>query len=249
MEDKNLDCCCQDGGHGENCMICGKPLVYFGETKQLKCSICGKIRAANASCEDGHFVCDECHSGGGAGILSFLMNSDEKDPIALYLQVCAMKQVHMHGPEHHSIIPCVLITAFHNNGGDIEFEECLNEAWKRGKKVPGGACGFLGVCGAAAGAGIFASIVCEATPLTADVWHVPQELTAKCLLKLTETGGPRCCKRTGRQAIEVAAAYARERYGVEMPISNPHCTFSSRNRECLRDNCPYYAAVPDTDVS
>lgn len=204
----------------------------------MACSICGKEKAANASCVDGHFVCDDCHSGGGADILSFLMKSEEKDPVALFLQVCALKSVHMHGPEHHSILPCVLVTAYHNNGGDIDFKECLSEAWKRGKKVPGGACGFLGACGAAVGAGIFISIPCEATPLTGDVWHIPQMMTMECLKNLTELGGPRCCKRTGRQSIETAAKFVKERYGIEMPLSRPVCSFSGRNRECLREGCP-----------
>ena len=112
------------------------------------------MKPANASCEDGHFVCDDCHRGGGAAILDLLLQSGEKDPIALYLQVCALPTVHLHGPEHHSIVPCVLITAYHNCGGKIRFEDCLQEAWTRGKKIPGGACGFLGICGAAAGAAV-----------------------------------------------------------------------------------------------
>ena len=241
MEEKNLDCCCcNEFDNKENCVVCGKPLVYFNEMRMLKCSICGKEKSANASCVDGHFVCDDCHSGGGAEILSFLMKSKEKDPVALFLQVCALKSVHMHGPEHHSIIPCVLVTAYRNNGGEIDFEDCLNEAWNRGKKVPGGACGFLGACGAAVGAGIFASILCEATPLTGDVWHVPQEMTMECLKRLIQIGGPRCCKRVGRQAIEAAVEHVKERYGIEMPLSKPVCSFSHKNRECLHERCPYF---------
>lgn len=229
-----------DSGRNENCMICGKPLVYFNETKTLRCVICGKEAAANASCEDGHFVCDDCHSGGGAGILSFLMQSEEKDPVELFTQVCAMKEVHMHGPEHHGIVPCVLLTAFYNNGGSIELESALPEAWKRGKGVPGGACGFLGCCGSAVGAGIFASIVCKVTPLAGDVWHIPQELTADCLKAIAAVGGPRCCKRDGRLSIECAARFAKERFGIDMPVSRPDCTFSEKNRECLDKRCPYH---------
>ena len=227
-------------GMNENCMICGKPLVYFNDTKMLRCAVCGKDAPANAACEDGHFVCDDCHSGGGAEILSFLLKSEEKDPIELFCQVCALKEVHMHGPEHHSIVPCVLLTAFCNNGGDIELESALPEAWKRGKGVPGGACGFWGCCGSAVGAGIFASVVCKATPLAGDVWHIPQELTADCLRAIARVGGPRCCKRDGRLAIEQAVKFARERFGIDMPISRPDCTFSEKNRECLMESCPYH---------
>ena len=41
-----------------------------------------------------------------------------------------------------------LLTAYHNAGGEIELESALKEMYKRGKSVPGGACGFWGACGA-----------------------------------------------------------------------------------------------------
>ena len=240
---KVRSCCCGSGGktqNGKNCVICGKPLVYFSEEKLLECRICHKRRPANAACEDGHFVCDECHSGGGARILELLRHSDEKDPIALLHQVLRVEGVHLHGPEHHSIVPCVLVTAYHNCGGQLDFDRSLTEAWKRGRKIPGGACGFLGVCGAAAGAGIFASIVSGATPLTEKQWEVPQRLAASCLEAMAAVGGPRCCKRTSRIAIECAAAFAEKEFGVSMPVSRAACDYWARNNECIRQRCPYF---------
>ena len=240
MKIEDNRCCCEEGGNKENCIICGAPLIYYKQQQLKQCAVCGKMAPANAACEKGHFVCDECHTGGKAEILSFLHQSGEKDPVALYLQVCALKAVHLHGPEHHSIVPCVLLTAFRNNGGALEYEECLNEAWKRGGKVPGGSCGFLGVCGAAVGAGIFASILCESTPLTAEVWDVPQRLTMDCLKCMTEIGGPRCCKRTGRIARKAAASFSGEHLGALLPGSEAACILSLRNKECLHQRCPYY---------
>ena len=228
------------GQEKTNCAVCGKPLVYFTEEKLMECSICHKMKPANAACEDGHFVCDECHCGCGSGILSALKESDEKDPVKLYIEICGLDEVHLHGPEHHSIVPCVLLTAYKNCGGEVDLETALDEAWSRGSQMTGGSCAFLGVCGAAAGAGIFASILCGATPLTGKQWSVPQRLTAKCLDAMTKIGGPRCCKRTGRIAIECAAAFAKEEYGVEMPVSRPQCTYRRLNRECIRERCPYF---------
>lgn len=237
---ENACCCCGGEEQFNNCLICGKPLVYSTETVMRTCAVCGEEKPSDAACEDGHFVCDECHNKDGAQICAVLLTSRERDPIKLYLDVAKLPTVHMHGPEHHCIVPCVLLTAYKNNGGDIDLRECLDEAWKRGKKVSGGACGFLGVCGAAAGAGIFASIISEATPLTPDVWDVPQRMTISALEKIVETGGPRCCKRTGRQAIEAAAEFSKARFGVEMPISRPKCTFYAKNKECLHSRCPYF---------
>ena len=236
-------CCCRPGktaAKRPDCVLCGKPLLYFQEEKLLECAICHKVKPANAACEDGHFVCDTCHSGGGAAILTLLRASKEKDPIALLHQVFQLEDVHLHGPEHHSIVPCVLITAFHNCGGQINYDACLLEAWNRGRKIPGGACGFLGVCGAAVGAGIFASIVSKASPLTAEQWEIPQRLTARCLETLAEIGGPRCCKRTSRISIECAAAFSEKEFGVSMPVSRPSCAYWAWNNECIRQRCPFF---------
>ena len=240
MENASSCCACGRTDRMENCAICGKPLVYFTEEKLLECGICHQIKPANATCEDGHFVCDECHSEGGTAVLSLLLHSSEKDPIALFLQVAELNDVHLHGPEHHSIVPCVLLTAYHNCGGELDLEKALPEAWKRGQKMSGGSCGFLGVCGAAAGAGIFASIVSGATPLTVKQWSVPQRLTAKCLERMTEIGGPRCCKRTGRIAIECAAAFSETEFGISMPCSRPGCLYSPKNTECIGERCPFF---------
>ena len=233
-------CCGRDERRDSNCILCGKPLVYFPAEKMLECRICRRVKPANAACADGHFVCDDCHRGGGAEILAFLKKSREKDPVALLLQVMALEGVHLHGPEHHGIVPCVLVTAFRNCGGRIDLDAALAEAWKRGRKIPGGACGFLGVCGAASGAGVFASVVSGATPLTGKQWEIPQRLTAACLEAMAEVGGPRCCKRTSRIAVECAAAFSEKEFGVSMPVSRPPCTYCARNRECIRLRCPFF---------
>ena len=242
--EKQTSCCCgSDSGTRKmkNCAVCGKPLLYFTEEKQLECRLCHQMKPANAACTGGHFICDDCHSGGGAAVLDLLLHSDEKDPVALFLKSVALEDVHLHGPEHHSIVPCVLLTAYRNNGGSLDLEAALREAWKRGKKMAGGSCGYLGVCGAAAGAGIFVSILTGATPLTGEKWVVPQRLTAACLEALAEVGGPRCCKRTGRIAIETAAVFSEREFGVAMPCSRPKCRYSMWNAECIKNRCPFFS--------
>ena len=238
----DVSCCCGKTRKDspKNCILCGKPLLYFSEERLLECCICHKLKPANASCEDGHFVCDACHENSREVILNLLLHSREKNPFALLEQIFRLPQVHLHGPEHHSIVPCVLITAYHNCGGEIQFERCLHEAWTRGKNIPGGACGFLGVCGAAAGAGIFASIVCGATPLTERQWEIPQRLTAACLEAMAEIGGPRCCKRTSRVAVECAASFSEKEFGIPMPVTEKACRYWAWNNECIRQRCPYF---------
>ena len=151
-----------------------------------------------------------------------------------------LPQVHMHGPEHHAIVPCVLLTAYHNCGGALDLKTALSAALKRGKQVPGGTCGYWGVCGAAAGAGIYVSILTGATPLNKDAWPIPQQLVARCLNALAAVGGPRCCKRTSRIAIHEAVRFTAERFGVVMPEQEAKCSYMKFNRECIGKACPYF---------
>jgi hypothetical protein len=227
--------------HSVNCLICGAKLVYMDEAEKRECAICHRSFPANASCENGHFVCDECHSMGALlFLLPLLLESREKSPQRLLETVMANRAVHMHGPEHHSIVPCVLLTAYHNCGGELDLPRALREAARRGKQVPGGACGYLGACGAAVGAGIFASVALGASPLSGENWALSQQLTGECLIRNAELGGPRCCKRTSRTAVSAGVRFAAEHLGVTMEDERIPCAYARRCSECLKAGCPYY---------
>lgn len=242
-------CCCAPGtptdpGRFSGCMVCGKPLVYEKESRTHTCAVCGRSFDSNCACEDGHFVCDSCHGAASIAFFApFLLSSGEKDPLKLFEQVIDLPQVHMHGPEHHAIVPCVLLTAYRNNGGELELNAALGEAVRRAKQVPGGSCGYGGVCGAAAGAGIYMSVLLGSSPVHPEAWPIPMRLTADCLNAIAEVGGVRCCKRTGRLAITQAAAFTATWLGVEMPLEKPVCRFYQENRECLGRDCPYFPTV------
>ena len=222
------------------CLICGKEIVYSINDSEYVCAICGAAVRANAVCEAGHFVCDACHASAAGDFLDLIRGSEEKDPGRIFRRVIALEGVHMHGPEHHAIVACTMLVAYKNSGGVVEFESAFEAAAERGGKVPGGICGFWGACGAAIGAGIFASLVLGSSPYYEDVWGAPQVLTARCLEKIAEFGGPRCCKRTSRIAIETCVRFVSERFGIEMPLEGFRCEFSPVNAECIGGRCPYF---------
>lgn len=207
----------------------------------MRCSICGEEKLSACACEEGHFICDACHTAGlDVFYIPILLQSRERDPIRLLEEVMALPPVHMHGPEHHAIVPCVLLTAYHNAGGGNDLHADLAAALQRGKSVPGGSCGYWGVCGAAAGAGIYWSVVTGSNPLNGEAWGGPMQLVARCLERIAAVGGPRCCKRTCRLAVREAAAFTAERRGVEMPLSTVNCTYIKDNRECIGHACPFF---------
>ena len=95
------------------------------------CSICHKEQLTNAVCENGHFICDACHSYGTyVPVIAALRNSTKKDPILLLEEIMDLPFVHMHGPEHHAIVPCVLVTALRNNGEKFDYDTALSEICK-----------------------------------------------------------------------------------------------------------------------
>ena len=239
-------CCCiplpkDIKQHFSGCLICGKPLEYFSVAREQTCSICGQTYLSNCRCEVGHFVCDTCHESSSiAEFVPWLLSSAEKDPLKLLEEIMSLPQIHMHGPEHHVIVPCVLLTAYYNNGGELNLTVALKEAVRRAKQVPGGICGYWGVCGAAAGAGIYFSILLGSNPVHKEAWPIPQYLVSECLHTIADVGGPRCCKRTSRLAIRCASDFTRDWLGIDFPAENISCSYMGRNKECLGQDCPFF---------
>ena len=233
------ECCCRSEQSGaDGCLVCGAPIVY-GAERERECAVCHRRFVSGSECANGHYVCDSCHAAAAEPFLNFLRFTPERDATALFSQVVTLPGVHMHGPEHHRIVPAVLLAAYRNCGGEIDLPAALTAAMNRAKNVPGGTCGYWGVCGAAAGAGIYASVVTGSSPLNAGAWTKPQRLAARVIGRIADLGGVRCCKRTGFLAILEAAAWTRETLGVELIASTPVCAWSDRNRECLGAVCPF----------
>lgn len=224
------------------CLVCGKPLVYSEEAREVRCAVCGKAEHAHATCEDGHYVCDACHRAEGvARVMDFCARTTSENPIEIAQALMRDAAIYPNGPEHHTLVGACLLAAYKNAGGDIDLDKALAELKARSLQVPGGACGFWGTCGAAVSTGQWWSIVSGSTPLTPDPWAQTQRLTSRVLGKLADIGGPRCCKRTGFTAILEGAAYARELHGVRMELpERVTCEFFARNAQCLKRGCPYF---------
>jgi hypothetical protein len=223
-----------------DCGVCGRPLIYGVESTTLVCSLCGHERATLIRCPEGHFICDVCHSKPALEVLAdVLAGTDSADPVAILEQAMAHPSVTMHGPEHHAIVPAVIVAAVANAGHPVP-EGALEKAVERGRKVPGGWCGSHGSCGAAMGVGIAVSVLTEATPLTGKERTLGLEATSRALSGMLD-GEPRCCKRASRLAVESAVEFLRERLDISLPSGETEaCTYTRRNAQCPGDACPYF---------
>ena len=134
-----------------DCGVCGRPLVYATDSVVRVCDLCGNEQSTMIYCPAGHFVCDTCH---GASAMDYvrrvLATTSSCDPVAVLEQVMAHPGLPLHGPEHHAIVPGVLIAAARNAGVAVP-DGGLETALERAAKVPGGWCGYYGACGAAVG--------------------------------------------------------------------------------------------------
>jgi len=141
------------------------------------------------------FVCDDCHQQDGLSAIRLIcLETKEQDMITLLKKIRQHPAIPMHGPEHHAMVPGIILATYRNRGGKIGKETILTGI-ERGSKVPGGVCGFWGSCGAAVGVGIGFSVMLDATPLTPKERQLAQSITAEVLMKVSQIRGARCCQR------------------------------------------------------
>ena len=105
----------------------------------------------------------------------------------------------------------------------------------------GATCGKWGMCGSASSVGAALAIIHETGPLSSNEYYKHNlQLVSNVLLKVSEIGGPRCCKRNGFLAIKTAAEFVSKTYGIDLECDNFSCDFSNKNAQCIKTRCPFY---------
>ncbi len=224
----------------EECLICKAPLTYLEKDELMEGALCHKKELTKTCCKKGHYVCDDCHTKGMDSIFAICLAEKSKNPAEIVRKMMDLPFCHMHGPEHHVMVGSALLTAYKNAGGDIDLKEALLEMQSRGRKVPGGACGFWGACGAGISSGMFVSIITKSNPLANEEWGFPNKMTSKSLDAIGKIGGPRCCKRDSYLAIKSAVEFVRENFGIAMEESVIICKHYEKNNQCIKGRCPFY---------
>ncbi len=225
-----------------DCMVCGAALVYFETEHDCACHYCGQTRPANAACVNGHYVCDRCHSADAVEIIqSVCLHSQQTDPVSLMQTLRSHPHFHIHGPEHHAMLPAVILAALRNNGQAITNKQ-ITTAIQRGQTIGGGACAFFGACGAAIGAGIAMSVLLGATPYLGEKRQSAQQATLAALARIASFDAPRCCQRDCWLALKETAALIHEYTGRRMDVRPFACEQFLKNKECIRAQCPLWPA-------
>ncbi len=231
------------------CLVCGEPIVYLKSPETRTCALCGSKNKADAVCAGGHFVCDLCHIKDPLDIIKRICTtSKETDMLALLKAIRKHKSIPVHGPEHHAMVPGIILATYKNLGGNIP-EEAVITGIERGSLVPGGACGFMGSCGAAIGVGIAFSIILEANPLTPMPRKQVQTVVAHILQKIGGLKAARCCQRESCISLMEAAMISRSILPLELKALDKFaCEQYALNKECIRQACALFPRGLDKAV-
>ena len=62
----------------DECLICGEKLIYLEKDEMMECEICHKKELSKTRCENGHYVCNDCHTAGLDMIIGLCLNETSK---------------------------------------------------------------------------------------------------------------------------------------------------------------------------
>jgi len=227
--------------HASGCMICGEQLIYTENEQEHSCGYCGRKYSSSSLCGKGHYVCDTCHSDDAVEVIKHIcLATEETDMIELMERIRSHPSIPVHGPEYHAMIPGIILATWRNLGGDIH-DMIIESGINRGKTIPGGSCGFMGICGAATGTGIAFSILLKANPVKAAERKNVQQITAAVLEEIAALQAARCCQRDCWIALKKAAELSKEIMDIPLRAEKVlKCTQHEVNKECFGKNCPIY---------
>ncbi|MCM1514557.1 MAG: DUF5714 domain-containing protein [Anaeroplasma bactoclasticum] len=174
-------------------------------------------------------------------INKMLIQDKSKNPIEVIKKIMHQDFINIHGSEHHFLDGAAFLVAFKNSGGDIDLPSALGKLKERTIKMPGAMCGLWGICGSTSSIGAALSIIHGTEPLSNDEFYKDHmKYTSNVISKMSEIGGPRCCKRNAFISLRKAIEFVKENYYIEMELSDIKCEFTNWNKQCIKERCPFY---------
>ena len=180
-------------------------------------------------------------------IASECIRSAERDLFELFVRLRQLSAIPMHGSEYHALLAGLVVAAYRNCGGNASEDDVIN-AIVRANVIPGRACGYLGVCGAAAAIGAAFSVILDATPLRAERRQQVLQAVADVAKIHAAQKAARCCQRECVLALKAAADLSSDHLPVGLTADSPfRCEQSDDCVECAGSNCPLYLAESNAE--
>lgn len=225
--------------HASGCMVCGSPLVYHLQEQAATCSFCHDAHKTSALCKQGHFVCDRCHAQDALQVIEHLcLTARETDMLALLEQIRRHPAMPTNGPEHHGLVPGIILATYRNLGGSVT-QETLRTGIRRGAQTVGGSCAYTGICGAATGVGVAFGLILEANPLKPTERQQVQLAVQAASAGIAGQHAARCCQRDCVLALQAAARISERLLPICLQAQTVSgCRQQQQNRECQGKACP-----------
>ena len=228
-------------------MVCGSSLEYLDEACELTCAACGKADSGHIRCPKGHYLCEECHTRDSRQVIEGIaLDTQSKDPCEIAELMMSHPGLPMLGCDHAYIAAGALMAALRNEGSKKITAESIREVFLRtGKQAHGGYCGLTGVCGITPGIGACFAVLTGSRCGKDEEQQITMEAVTRVSRAIARLTGPSCCKAYVRAALETAADYLEERFGIRLPRSKgAGCAHSHRHPHgCREAKCPYFPAA------
>ena len=146
----------------------------------------------------------------------------------------------VHGVWHHALVGETLLLCLKNAGYAIG-DDLIDEVVDRGRQIPGGSCGFLGICGALASASSAYAVLLASTPVATEARGRLLDFSSRLTARLAKIGGSRCCKKSSYVALQMARDEFAE-IGFELPREEfaGRCRFVADNETCDGADCAFF---------
>ncbi len=239
----DCDCDCAPAADADRflsgCMVCGAKLRYSDRDQTAQCVYCQQSFSTQACCKNGHYICDSCHSQEAAKVIEHIcLSTDETDMMTLMTKIRSHPSIPLHGPEHHAMVPAIILATYRNLGGDLS-PELIRTGINHGRQVAGGSCAFTGACGAATGVGIAFGLILGSSPVKGKERRTVMSATHDVIGDLGQFEAARCCQRDCflalKRAVELSAALLPINLIADEVL---HCGQRNQNQECMGAQCP-----------
>lgn len=176
-------------------------------------------------------------------ITALCLAEKSKNPIEIMCKLMDLEFCNVRGHEHHMMVSAALLTAYFNAlSKDNSVNECGNASMNLSQALQklesmeefniGGDCDYWSGCRAVSGARAFWSIISNQNELF-------NMLTMEAANAVSSVCGQRCCKRSAYLVISKVAEFVKNHLGTQMELTEFVCKYSSQNRNCLLEDCPY----------
>jgi len=210
------------------CIVCDNELINLKEEVLITCSVCTKKYSTKLKCPHGHYICDDCHAADAMKFIeTYCKNTFERDPFKIAAEIMKNNITKIKGPDHHFLVPAVLLTGYYNTlykHEKIEEKlEIIKDRCRFEDKSANifsffeGECTFHGNCGAGTGTGIFMSVIDEKTLSLKNRWKLSNIITINSLRKILQEGELKHCKKNTYIAIESAVDTLEVNFRVSLP--------------------------------